>query len=250
MHVKLVVRNLSKSFGWKMVLRDVNLEVVGGSRVIIVGPNGAGKTTLLRLVAGLEAPDKGVIEVHGKLVYMPETSFTPLTARLIDWLRLHGIRPERLLDLAKNYDIDLSPYMAKPLAHLSKGMRRIIEVLTILSLDFDIALLDEPFTGIAPGSAYKLANTLAKAAREGRIVLATSHIHEGVSILLKPDRVYVLEDGILRAVNPSNEVVIELFTVEGVKQVTVPLGSAHEYLSSFLKGLGKWVLEIRVYPKI
>ncbi len=251
MCAKIVIRNVSKSFGWKKVLRNISLDIEANSRVVIVGPNGAGKTTLLRIMAGLETPDEGRVEVRGKLIYVPETSFAPLTARVVDWLRLHDIDPNELLDLARSCGIDLAPYLTKPLAHLSKGMRRLLEVLTILLIDSDVVLLDEPFSGIAPRTAYQLANVLTRYSRDReRIVVFTSHIHEGVSLLLNPDKVYVLEDGVLRMVNPSNNVVIELFTIEGVKQIAVPLKDVQEYLSRLLEGLGKWVLEIRMYPEI
>ncbi|VAX32566.1 hypothetical protein MNBD_NITROSPINAE05-959, partial [hydrothermal vent metagenome] len=55
------LKNLSKSFGAKSVIRDVSLEIPAGERFILLGKSGCGKTTLLRLLAGFESPDRGAI---------------------------------------------------------------------------------------------------------------------------------------------------------------------------------------------
>ena len=66
------VKDLTKSFGDKVVLKNINLEVKKGEFVTILGPSGCGKTTLLRLIAGFHVADEGVIEMNGQdLTGMP-----------------------------------------------------------------------------------------------------------------------------------------------------------------------------------
>ena len=64
--MSIVARNISKRFGEFTALDDVSLEVEGGSLTALLGPSGSGKSTLLRIIAGLEAPDCGEIEISGK----------------------------------------------------------------------------------------------------------------------------------------------------------------------------------------
>ncbi|MDF1516209.1 MAG: ATP-binding cassette domain-containing protein, partial [Anaerolineae bacterium] len=61
----LEILNLSKSFGWRYALRDINLQVANGETVLLVGPNGAGKTTLLRIIASLTRPATGTVAING-----------------------------------------------------------------------------------------------------------------------------------------------------------------------------------------
>ena len=65
---KLQIKNLSKSFKEKNIINDVSLNVESGDFMVLVGPSGSGKSTILRLIAGLENPDSGLIEISGKVV--------------------------------------------------------------------------------------------------------------------------------------------------------------------------------------
>src|ERR1700722_18988154 len=87
------VRNLHKSFAAREVLRSVSLEIGRGLFVSIVGRSGSGKTTLLRIVAGLEKPDRGAIEIRGENVgsaaddpgRRPDVRLMFQDARLLPW---------------------------------------------------------------------------------------------------------------------------------------------------------------------
>jgi len=243
------IENLSKSYGWRNVLKNINLEVARGSRILLIEPNGAGKTTLIRIIAGLEKPDNGRVKVFGKIIYVPETSFAPLPARVKDWLELHDIRPDEISRLSRDCGVDLAPYINKPIAHLSKGMRRILELLTILFVKADIILLDEPFTGISPKVVYRLSKLLLDHFdRHDITMVITAHIYEGSSLLLSAEHVYILEDGVLREIRRTSKIVVEVFTIEGVKRIITDTSRVYDILSKVIDGLGKWVFEIKVYP--
>src|SRR5215204_270486 len=62
----IAVRDVTKSFGEFVALGGVSLEIPDGSLTALLGPSGSGKSTLLRIIAGLEQPDSGVIEIHGE----------------------------------------------------------------------------------------------------------------------------------------------------------------------------------------
>jgi len=250
-NIAVRVQDLSKKFGWRKVLDKISFTIPKGSKILLVGPNGAGKTTLIRVLAGLELFDTGSVVVNGKILYVPEVNFAPLTARIIDWLELHSVNPREFINMSKECGVDLGPYIYKPIAHLSKGMRRVLELLTIIFVKADIVLLDEPFTGIAPKVAYPLSKILMGYFEKQKItVIASSHVYEGTSLLLNPDDIFLLEDGVLRKVSRSSNIVVEVFTVEGVRRINVELNRVFSILSDVLEGLGKWVLEIRVYPGV
>ena len=62
----ITIRSVSKRFGDAVALDDVNLDVPDGSLTALLGPSGGGKSTLLRVVAGLETPDSGTVEIDGQ----------------------------------------------------------------------------------------------------------------------------------------------------------------------------------------
>ena len=62
----ILVENISRSFGSFQAVDGINLEIASGSLVALLGPSGSGKSTLLRLIAGLETPDSGKIEIDGR----------------------------------------------------------------------------------------------------------------------------------------------------------------------------------------
>lgn len=62
----ILVENISRSFGSFQAVDSINLEIASGSLVALLGPSGSGKSTLLRLIAGLETPDRGRIEIDGR----------------------------------------------------------------------------------------------------------------------------------------------------------------------------------------
>jgi NitT/TauT family transport system ATP-binding protein len=135
-----------------VALEGLDLQVERGSFVCIVGASGCGKTTLLNIVAGLEAPTRGAVEVEGgrpALIFQEGALMPWLTAaeNVELPLRLRGVpRSERraaaqeLLDL-----VHLSGFGAKRPHELSGGMRQRVAIARALAQEAPILLLDEPF---------------------------------------------------------------------------------------------------------
>ena len=88
--VRLDIQNLGKTYGQRQVLHDTALTIEPGEFVAIVGRSGCGKSTLLRLVAGLEAPTQGKLQVNGQDVkgLRPDTRIMFQEARLLPWQRV------------------------------------------------------------------------------------------------------------------------------------------------------------------
>ena len=172
---------LSKSFGGRRVLRDINLQVPKGSIFGFIGPNGAGKTTTIRLLLGLIKPDAGSssvlgldsfqqsIEIRKRVGYLSEhNQFYP-------WMRVeelikfnagffptwdHG-RAEQLLQM-----FDLHP--GARIKELSKGMRTQLGLVISLAHNPELLILDEPTSGLDPVWRRQFLQIMAREAASRR----------------------------------------------------------------------------------
>ncbi|HIR22377.1 MAG TPA: ABC transporter ATP-binding protein [Candidatus Scatosoma pullicola] len=153
--------SISKSYGKKSVLENINLKVESGSVFGLVGINGAGKSTLLRLAAGVLRPDDGDIYVDGDPVYENESAKRKIFFLPDDPYYTSNINAAGLADMYRAfYDFDdgvygeyleqfkLSP--KSPLRTFSKGMKRQVFVSLALAIRPEYLLLDEAFDGLDP----------------------------------------------------------------------------------------------------
>ena len=209
----LAVVSIGKSYGDRVVLRDVSLSVNRGEVVGLLGPNGAGKTTCFYSIMGLAAPDHGRILLDGiditglpmyrraalGLGYLPqETSiFRGLTVaqNILAVLELsepdrqaRAARLEELLD-----EFNITRLRDASAMSLSGGERRRCEIARALAASPTIMLLDEPFAGIDPISIADI-RTLVMHLRDRDIgVLITDHnVRETLDIV---DRACIIYDG-------------------------------------------------------
>ncbi|TAJ91636.1 MAG: LPS export ABC transporter ATP-binding protein [Gammaproteobacteria bacterium] len=192
----LQVRNLSKSFRGRKVVRDVSLEVGSGEVIGLLGPNGAGKTTSFYMIIGLIPSDQGTILLDDGVIsnlpidrrarlglgYLPQEAsiFRRLTVAE-NILAILQTRPElseaevleRLENLLREFNIE--HIRTQPGMSLSGGERRRVEIARALATDPKFLLLDEPFAGIDPISIHDLQQTIRYLANRGLGVLVTDH---------------------------------------------------------------------------
>ena len=218
----LSIRGLSKSFGGKIAVNSVDLEVLSGSFFGLVGPNGAGKTTLLLMAVGLMRPDAGTSAVLGTDVWhrglqpkrdlgvLPDALALPefLTGReLLNYLgRLRGLeaeivdtRAEELLQV-----MDLLGEERTLVVDYSTGMRKKIGLATALLHNPRVLVLDEPFEAVDPVSALSLKRILSRYVARGGAVLLSSHVMALVEQLC--DTVAVMSNGEIIAGGALEEV--------------------------------------------
>jgi sulfate/thiosulfate transport system ATP-binding protein len=160
--VSIVIRNVSKAFGDFVALDDVSLEVEGGSLTALLGPSGSGKSTLLRIIAGLEWPDQGEVELSGEdataltpqkrnvgFVFQHYAAFKHMTVRdnIAFGLKVRK-RPkaeirERVDELLRL--VQLEAFGHRYPAQLSGGQRQRMALARALAPEPQVLLLDEPF---------------------------------------------------------------------------------------------------------
>ncbi len=178
---RIVVRGATKRYtarGGTVVdaLAPLDLEIAAGSFVAVAGPSGCGKTTLLRLVAGLEPPTEGVVQVGGEVVRGPSASRGVVFQQpnLYPWLsvrdnvafgpRMRGVRraerhriADGLLDL-----VGLSEFARAAPYELSGGMRQRCQIAAVLANDPPVMLLDEPFAALDAVTRERLQDALLR----------------------------------------------------------------------------------------
>lgn len=216
---KLEVKNVSKSFDGKPVLRDVSITLNQGELVCLLGVSGGGKTTLFNIISGLLAPDSGAVILDGeditnhpgRISYMLQKDLLQPYRKIVDNvalpLVLKGTKKKEARAYASSLfsDFGLEGTQKKYPAQLSGGMRQRAALLRTYMFSRDVALLDEPFSAL---------DTLTKSAMHKwylevmeRIKLSTLFItHDIDEAILISDRIYVLSG------NPgeiAGEIVIE-----------------------------------------
>ncbi len=211
--MRLIARELTKTFKGRKVVDGVSLHVRRGEIVGLLGPNGAGKTTTFYMVMGLIKPDGGRVILDKKDIthipvhirarmgigYLPQESsiFRRLTVEenILAILEAIGIskgeQKERLDTLLKDFGIK---HIAKNRAcDISGGERRRTEIARALVPSPLFLLLDEPFAGIDPIAVKELQGIIFHLKKRGIGILITDHnVRETLKIC---DRAYILHDG-------------------------------------------------------
>jgi NitT/TauT family transport system ATP-binding protein len=181
-----------------VALQDLNLDVADGEFVCLLGRSGCGKSTLLSLIAGLEHPTSGTIDVSGRkvaMMFQDATLFPWLTVNgNIDLaLRLGGIprqhRPRRIAELL--HLVRLDGKAAKRPHELSGGMRQRVALARALAQDAQVLLMDEPFGALDAMTRDVLHDEIERIWREQRltVLFVTHNVREAVRL---GDRVVLL----------------------------------------------------------
>jgi heme ABC exporter ATP-binding subunit CcmA len=211
--IAIEVRRMTKRFGRRLVLDEIDLEVAAGESIVFTGSNGAGKTTLLRAMAVLIRPTSGEV-----LWFGAKTSGQHANRRLIGMVahenRLypHLTLRENLVFAARMCDVARPQNRAESLletvglaAHgdrtppvLSKGMRQRLSLARALIHDPPILLLDEPFEGLDADAECWLGGLLQELRRQGRTLCFV--LHDAAKTRELADRVLHLRQGRLSQV--------------------------------------------------
>jgi len=191
--VALTLRHISKSFGQRPVLDDINLALAPGEFVAVVGRSGCGKSTLLRAIAGLEILDRGAIAGATALRMMFQE------ARLLPWksvfdnVRL-GLRADSTGAQSALAAVGLAERAADWPSALSGGQKQRVALARALVHQPPLLLLDEPLGALDALTRIEMQRLIESLwlARGFTAVLVTHDVQEAISLA---DRVLVIEDG-------------------------------------------------------
>ncbi|MGE5310220.1 MAG: energy-coupling factor ABC transporter ATP-binding protein [Nitrospirota bacterium] len=184
----------------RWALRFVTVGVEAGETVLITGPSGSGKTTLARIVAGLERPSQGTVRLKGEDLYGTEQRSTSASGQVAmafqyperqffadsvwEELRwgLHlglGLDEEairtRLAKVAHELDLPLEAVARRSPRQLSSGQQRKVALVSVLALEPQVLVLDEPLTGLNGRERRRLAELLRRGLRQDRAMVIIAH---------------------------------------------------------------------------
>ena len=201
----LMAGGLAKSYGDNVVFVDVDFDLDRGERLLIMGLNGAGKTTLLRILAGVETPDMGEVEVgyNASLgYYAQEHEQIKPGASVFDHMREVSDQPDPTLRTLLGHFL-LGDKVDQDAGTLSGGEKTKLALCQLVVSRPNVLLLDEPTNNLDPQAKEALVEALRL--YQGTIVLV-SHDTDFVEDL-QPDRVMMMPDG---AVDYFDESLLEL----------------------------------------
>lgn len=207
----LKLTNISFAYNEVPILKGLNLELFKGDRVGLIGPNGSGKTTLLYIIVGLLKPQKGKIEIFGKirekerdfievrqkigLLFQDSDSqlFCPTVKEDIAFgpLNLGKSRKEALFLVEKICEIlGIKHLVERPIYKLSGGEKKLVALAGVMAMEPICYLLDEPSTGLDEDTKKKVINFLKTQANTYLIV---SHDKDFLKEVVT--KLYVLKNG-------------------------------------------------------
>ena len=194
MGVLLECSGLTKRFGKREALKQVDLSVESGKIVGLLGPNGSGKTTLIKLANGLLRPDGGSIRIDGQepgvytksiVSYLPDRMYFAGWMRVSDMVRMFrdfytDFRLETAEDMLERLEISGSERMKS----LSKGTKEKVQLALVMSRKAKMYLLDEPIGGVDPAARDYILQTVIRAYRPQSSIILSTHLVRDVEAFL------------------------------------------------------------------
>jgi len=212
-HSTLSARGLKKSFGGRLVVNGIDIDLEAGEVAGLLGPNGAGKTTTFYMVVGLCKPDSGEIMMGGEsitrlpvfmrarsgLSYLPQepSVFRRLTVEENLLAILETVEPTRQMQRQRADELLTEfriTHIAKSKGYaLSGGERRRVEIARALTTKPKFILLDEPFAGIDPIAVIDIQNIIAELKAKNIGILISDHnVRETLGVC---DKAYIVNAG-------------------------------------------------------
>lgn len=185
---------VSKSYGKKEALKNINLKLERGRIIGLLGPNGSGKTTLIKMINGLLTPNDGEIIVNGEAVGMESKkviAYLPDKSYLADWMKVSDILnmfDDFYADFDKNKAIDMLRRLNinenDRLKTLSKGNKEKVQLILVMSRQAQLYLLDEPIGGVDPAARDYILNTIITSYNPNASVVISTHLISDIERVL------------------------------------------------------------------
>jgi ABC-2 type transport system ATP-binding protein len=205
------IRNLSKSYGDKLVLKGLSLDIYPGQVIGYIGPNGAGKSTTVKILTGLIPDFEGEVIVNGigmaadplqikRLIgYVPENAeiydvLTPM--EYLDFIgKLYGMEETLLHDRARKLlmAFGLATNGDDRMDTFSKGMKQKVLLISGIIHNPKIIILDEPLSGLDANAVIMIKELILRLSQEGKTIFYCSHMMDVVEKV--SDRILLINKG-------------------------------------------------------
>lgn len=191
-------KNVCKSFGEKVALDNVSIEIPKGKIFGLLGPNGAGKTTLIRIINRITIPNGGEVLFDGrpitqddveKIGYLPEERGLyrkmKVGEQAMYFAQLKGMSSREAAAELKKWFVrfGIESWWNKKIEELSKGMAQKVQFITTVVHKPKLLILDEPFSGFDPVNAQVIREEILRLKAEGSTIILSTHNMESVEEL-------------------------------------------------------------------
>lgn len=207
----LKIEHLTKTYGEKKAVDDLNLHIAPGEIYGFIGHNGAGKTTTLKSVVGIQQFDQGEITICGisvkenplackkQIAYIPDNPDLYEFMSGIQYLNfiadIFGVgaadRKERIHKYAELFE--LTADLAQPIAAYSHGMKQKLAIISAWIHEPKLIIMDEPFVGLDPKAAHLLKGMMREVCDQGGAIFFSTHVLEVAEKLC--DKIAIIKGG-------------------------------------------------------
>jgi ABC-2 type transport system ATP-binding protein len=210
----LSAKKLTKNFGKKTALSQVNLEIPRGRIIGLLGPNGSGKSTFIKLATGLLVPTEGEITIDGMnpgIQTKAKTSYLSERTYLNGWMKVNDlmaffsdfyedfnrIKAENMLK-----DLNINP--EDRLRTMSKGTKEKVQLILVMSREAELYLLDEPIGGVDPAARDYILHTIITNYKENASVVISTHLIADIEQIL--DDIVFISNGEVTLASSVDEI--------------------------------------------
>ncbi|MCI6190211.1 MAG: ABC transporter ATP-binding protein [Clostridium sp.] len=265
------INNLTKDYGNKKGIFNVNISIKKGEVFGFLGPNGAGKTTTIRNLMGFIRPDSGTCSILGmdcfkesekikeKLGYLAGeiAFFDDLTGiKLLNFLAdMKGIKDKRKMnELIERFELDPRGKVKK----MSKGMKQKIGIISAFMSNAEVFILDEPTSGLDPLMQNRFVDLVLEEKKKGKTILMSSHIFEEIektcdrTAIIRNGKIVAIEDMDSLSKKRNKTYIISLsdknevekikkdnFNIKNIDGLNVSISVKND-ISEFLKNVSKY----------
>ena len=190
----LKVENLSKSYGKKEILKNINFTIKEGRIVGLLGKNGVGKTTIIKLINDLLTKDTGTITINNQEIgieskkqisYLPERTYLDKTMKVKQVIKFfeefyEDFDSEKAHKLLKDLNLDENEKIAK----MSKGMQEKVQLVLVMSRKAKLYILDEPLGGVDPATRDYILDTILTNFNDNASIIISTHLISDIERIL------------------------------------------------------------------
>ena len=259
----LKIQNLTKSYGQRQVLQNLNLRLNPGQIYGLLGPNGAGKTTTINIICDLLKPDSGTVKINDKspskytkywLGVAPQENllYPQLSCEenLSFFGKIYGLKGTKLTTsvAASLTAVNLFDRRKSLVETLSGGMQRRVNIAVALVHQPKLLILDEPTTGLDIEARYEIWQLIQSLKNQGKTILLTTHLLDEAQKMC--DEIGIIKEGNIIAEGSLNQLrqlvkakeIVSIQTEEEEKAIArgKELGFTHRYYGN---ELGFWLPE-------
>lgn len=216
------IRNVTKKYGDKVAIKDINFNVNDGDIFAFIGHNGAGKTTLIKAIVGIHDFEEGEILINGKsikkdsIACKKEMAFIPDNPELYDNMTAaefinfmcdmyeidEKTRKENIEKYSKMFEIQDN--LNDLIGSFSHGMKQKVALIAALAHNPKVLVMDEPFVGLDPIAVHGVKEIMNEMVKEGKIIFYSTHILDVAEKLCS--RVAIIKKGELVKVGSMAEI--------------------------------------------